>query len=218
MQRGDWVSGLFLFGYAICFSFAYTGLTTAVGALILFGFVQLTMIVFALSSGERPKILEWIGLVIALGGLVYLVFPGLESPPVLSSILMACAGIAWGFYTLRGKGSENPLADTAGNFLRTVPFIVMASLPFIYQMKASTNGLIFAVLSGAVASGIGYSVWYAALKYLTATRAAVLQLSVPIIAGIGGLIFLSEALSLRLIGASFLILGGIGLVVFNKTK
>ena len=116
-QRGNWVSALFLFGYAICFSFAYTGLTTAIGALILFGFVQLTMIVFALANGERPKILEWIGLIIALGGLVYLVFPGLESPPIFSSILMAFAGVAWGFYTLRGKASENPLADTAGNFL-----------------------------------------------------------------------------------------------------
>lgn len=217
-KRGNWISAFFLFGYAICFSLAYIGLTTATGALILFGMVQATMIVFALIAGERPKILEWLGLILALGGLVYLVFPGLESPPLIRSVLMGLAGIAWGFYTLRGKGSEHPLADTTGNFLRTIPFVLLASLPFIFQLKLSPKGILFAVLSGAIASGIGYSVWYAALKYHTATRAAILQLSVPVIAAIGGLIFLSEVISMRLIIASCLILGGIGLVVLTKSR
>lgn len=218
LKRGNWFSAFFLFGYAICFSFAYIGLTTATGALILFGMVQATMIISALVQGERPKLLEWFGLILALGGLIYLVFPGLESPPIISSILMALAGVAWGFYTLRGKSSKNPLADTTGNFIRTIPFVVLASLPFIYQIKISPNGILFAVLSGAIASGIGYAVWYAALKYHTATRAAILQLSVPVIAAVGGLIFLSELISMRLVISSILILGGIGLVIVAKKK
>lgn len=218
IKRGNWFSAFFLFAYAICFSFSYVGLTTATGALILFGMVQATMIISALISGERPKLLEWLGLILALGGLIYLVFPGLESPPLINSILMVCAGIAWGFYTLRGRGSEDPLADTTGNFVRTIPFIVLATLPFIYRLNISSKGILFAVLSGAIASGIGYSVWYAALKYHTATRAAILQLSVPIIAAIGGLIFLSEVISIRLIIASALILGGIGLVIFGRKR
>lgn len=215
---GNWLSAFFLFAYAICFSFAYLGLTTATGALILFGSVQLTMIIFALFKGERPQILEWLGLAFAFGGLVYLVLPGLESPPVLSAGLMILAGIAWGFYSLRGRGSTNPLADTSGNFLRSVPFVLVAALPFIAQLHLSTKGILLAVLSGAVASGIGYSVWYTALRFHTATRAAVLQLSVPAIAALGGVIFLSESVSMRLILASGLILGGIGLVIFGKRK
>ena len=217
-QRGNWVSAFFLFGYAICFSFAYTGLTTATGALILFGLVQTTMIISALASGERPTIVEWLGLILALGGLLYLVFPGLESPPIVSSGLMALAGIAWGFYTLRGRSSESPLADTTGNFIRTIPFVVFASLPFVYQLNLSTKGILYATLSGAVASGIGYSAWYAALKYHTATRAAILQLSVPVIAAAGGLIFLSEVVSVRLVLASGLIIGGIGFAILGRRK
>ncbi len=215
-KRGSWVSALCLFSYAICFSFAYIGLTTATGALILFGMVQATMIVYALIKGERPGILEWSGLILALGGLVYLVFPGLESPPITNSILMALAGISWGFYTLRGKKSEDPLADTTGNFIRTIPFVFLFSLPVFYRSSFSLEGILFAVLSGAIASGIGYSVWYAALKHHTATRAAILQLSVPLIAAAGGAVFLSEVISLRLILASFFILGGIGMVVMSK--
>ena len=215
---GNWVSAFFLFAYAICFSFAYIGLTTATGALILFGCVQATMIIIALIQGARPGLFEWAGLLLAIGGLVYLVFPGLESPPVVSSILMAAAGIAWGFYTLRGVGSENPLAETSGNFLRTLPFVVLASLPFISQLKVTTIGVVFAVLSGVIASGIGYSVWYAALKYHTATRAAVLQLAVPVIAAVGGLVLVFEPISVRLVLASLLILGGIGLVLISRKE
>ncbi len=218
LKRGSWTSAFFLFGYAICFSFAYLKLTTATGALILFSSVQLTMICVALIKGERPQIVEWIGLLLAFCGLVYLVLPGLSTPLFGYSILMMSAGVAWGFYTLRGKGSENPLADTAGNFIRTVPIISLFAVPFLSNIQLSTNGIIFAVLSGAIASGIGYSIWYSVLKYHTATRAAILQLAVPAIAAVGGVIFLAENLSLRLVLASSLILGGITLAIVGKKR
>ncbi|HEX8251255.1 MAG TPA: DMT family transporter [Pyrinomonadaceae bacterium] len=217
-KSGNWLSAFFLFAYAICFSLAYINLTTATGALILFGAVQLTMIGAALAKGERPQILEWLGLFFAFAGLVYLVFPGLSAPPFLSCALMAAAGVAWGFYTLRGRGSRNPLAETTGNFLRSVPMMLLVALPLIYRIHLSPKGIIFAVLSGAMASGIGYSVWYAALKYHTATRAAILQLSVPALAAAGGVIFLAEIISARLLLASGLILGGIALAIFGKAK
>lgn len=216
LKRGSWFSAFFLFAYAICFSFAYLKLTTATGALILFGSVQMTMICAALIRGERPQVLEWVGLLLAFAGLVYLVFPGLSAPPIVYSILMVSAGIAWGFYTLRGKGSENPLADTMGNFIRTVPMISLLAIPFFSQIQLSNKGIFFAILSGAIASGIGYSVWYWVLKHHTATRAAIFQLAVPAFAGIGGVIFLAENLSFRLILASSLILGGIGLAILGK--
>ncbi len=215
-KRGNWLSAFFLFAYAVCFSFAYVSLTTATGALILFGSVQTTMISHALYNGERPANLEWLGLIFALGGLVYLVFPGLTAPPLISSALMATAGICWGFYTLRGRVSRNPLADTMGNFVRAVPLICLTALPFPAQIHASSKGILFAVLSGAMASGIGYSIWYAALAFHTATRAAILQLSVPVLAGIGGVILLAETVSLRLTTATFLIIGGIALAIFAR--
>lgn len=217
-QKGNWLSAFFLFAYAICFSFAYINLTTGTGALILFSSVQFTMISVGLIRGERPGAVEWVGLALALGGLVYLVAPGLAAPNPPYSALMCAAGIAWGFYTLRGRGSADPLADTAGNFLRSVPMIAIAAIPFLFQFEVSTKGIVFAALSGAVASGIGYSVWYAALKHHTATRAAILQLSVPVIAAVGGVSLLSEALSLRLVLASALILSGIALAVLGKKK
>lgn len=215
-KRGSWLSAFFLFSYAVCFTFAYINLTTGTGALVLFGSVQATMICASLVKGERPQITEWLGLIIALGGLIYLVFPGLTAPPLLSSALMASAGISWGFYTLRGKTSANPLADTTGNFVRAAPLIIIAVLPFISQIHASHKGIACAVLSGAFASGIGYSVWYAALSFHTATRAAILQLSVPALAGIGGVIFLAETISSRLIIATILILGGIALAILAR--
>lgn len=217
-KSGNWASAFFLFAYAIAFSFAYTGLTAGTGALILFGCVQLTMFGVSLYRGVRPEVLEWLGLVVAFGGLVYLVLPGLASPPLVSAILMAAAGIAWGFYTLRGKGSEDPLADTAGNFLRSVPMVLLSGVFFIPTYKLSISGAVLAVISGAVASGIGYSVWYAALKYHSPTRAGILQLAVPVIAAVGGIILLSEAASIRLLIAGALVLGGIGLTLVNRDK
>jgi drug/metabolite transporter (DMT)-like permease len=176
------------------------------------------MIVVALSRGERPNRLEWLGLVIALGGLVYLVFPGLAAPPLYASLLMAAAGAAWGFYTLRGKGSTDPLGETTGNFIRSVPMIVVAAIPFLSKVNLSTRGIVLAILSGAVASGVGYTIWYATLKHHTATRAAVLQLSVPVIAAFGGVLLLSEVITQRLWIAAGLILGGIAITILGRTR
>lgn len=214
--RGSWLSALWLATYAICFSFAYLNLTAGAGALILFGSVQLTMILISLAKGDRPTILEWLGLLIALVGLVYLVLPAVSSPPLKSSLLMAAAGMSWGLYTLRGKGSSDPLRDTTGNFVRSLPFVLALGVMFLLNIHLTNRGIILAVLSGAVASGIGYTVWYAALKGLTSTRAAVLQLAVPVIAAAGGILFMSEEFSTRLLIAGALILGGIGLAVIKK--
>lgn len=213
---GNWPSALLLFAYAICFSFAYLGLTAGTGALILFGSVQMTMIAVMLLRGERPRPLEWLGLATAVGGLVYLVFPGLASPPLNSSLLMAAAGASWGLYTLCGKGSTDPLGQTTGNFIRTLPFAGIIAIIFLPNLHLSTRGILLAVLSGAVTSGIGYTVWYAALKHHTATRAAVLQLAVPVIAATIGVLFLAETADIRLIIAAALILGGIALTIFSK--
>ena len=216
--RGSWISAAFLFLYAITYSFAYLSLTAGTGALILFGSVQITMIIAALSSGERPHILEWIGLFLALGGLVYLVFPGLAAPPPLGSGLMAFAGIAWGFYSIRGRGSNNPLAATAGNFVYAIPMILLIRLVSLSNIHVSTNGILLATLSGALASGVGYVIWYAALRGLTTIRAAIVQLSVPVIAAWSGVIFLAENISLRLLVAGVFILGGIALAAFSRVK
>lgn len=215
---GNWISAFFLFAYAICFSFAYLGLNAGTGALILFGCVQLTMILVTLFRGERPGGLEWTGLIAAMGGLVYLVLPGLAAPPLFNAGLMAAAGIAWGVYTLRGRSSGDPLGDTTGNFVWSVPMVVLASVPFFSRIHLSTRGILLAILSGAVASGVGYTAWYAALKHLSSTRAAVLQLSVPIIAAVGGIAFLSETATTRLWIAAALILGGIGLTIAGKGR
>jgi len=216
--RGSWISAAFLFLYAITFSFAYLSLTAGTGALILFGSVQITMIIAALSSGERPHILEWIGLFLALGGLIYLVFPGLAAPSPLGSALMAIAGIAWGFYSIRGRGSNNPLAATAGNFVYAIPMILLIRLVSLSNIHVSTNGILLATLSGALASGVGYVIWYAALRGLTTIRAAIVQLSVPVIAAWSGVIFLAENISLRLLVAGVFILGGITLTAFSRVK
>ena len=215
-KRGNVLSAFFLFAYAICFSFAYIGLTAAAGALILFSSVQFSMIAVTLFRGERPRGLEWLGLLIALAGLLYLVFPGLSSPPLFASMLMAGSGIAWGSYTLRGKGSSDPLGDTTGNFIRSVPMIVVAAIPFFSQLNLSARGVILAVLSGAIASGIGYTVWYTVLKHHTSTRAAVFQLAVPVIAAFGGVLLLSEEMTPRLLIAAALILGGIAMTVLGR--
>jgi drug/metabolite transporter (DMT)-like permease len=218
LWRGSWISAAFLFLYAITFSFAYLSLSTGTGALILFGSVQLTMIVAALRSGERPHAMEWIGLALALGGLVYLVFPGLTAPSPLGSALMTVAGIAWGFYTLRGRGSQNPLGDTAGNFVYSVPIVLVILSFSLKNVHLSAGGIFYAVLSGALASGVGYVIWYAALRGLTTTRAATVQLSVPVVAAWSGVVFLAENVSFRLIVAGILILGGIALALSKRAK
>jgi len=215
---GNWYSAFFLFAYAICFSLAYIGLTAGTGALILFGSVQVAMIGVSVIKGERPSALELLGLVVAIGGLVFLVLPGLSAPPLVSAALMAIAGVAWGFYTLRGKGSSDPLADTGGNFLRSVPMILLAAIPFVSQVHLSARGVVLAAISGAVTSGIGYTVWYAALRYHTPNRAAALQLSVPVIAAGIGVALLSESFDTRSYVAAALIIGGIGMTIACRSK
>jgi drug/metabolite transporter (DMT)-like permease len=215
-KSGNWTSAFFLFAYAVAFSFAYLGLATATGALILFGCVQLTMFGVSLQRGVRPGSMEWAGLIVAFCGLVYLVLPGLSAPPLSSALLMAAAGMAWGGYTLRGKGSDDPLADTAGNFVRSVPMVLAVVLIFLPNLNISPRGILLAVLSGAIASSVGYSVWYAALKYHTPARAGVLQLAVPVIAAVGGVVLLAESASWRLVVSGVLILGGIGLTLLRR--
>ena len=216
--RGSGLSAALLFLYAITFSFAYLSLSAGTGALILFGSVQVTMLLVALQRGERPQIMEWVGLVLALGGLVYLVFPGLSAPSLLGSALMLLAGVAWGFYSIRGRGSQNPLADTAGNFVYAVPMVMAIFVIAFRNIQISTNGILLATLSGALASGVGYVIWYSALRGLSTTRAAILQLSVPVIAAWGGVLLLDETISTRLLIAGVLILGGIGLSVLTREK
>jgi drug/metabolite transporter (DMT)-like permease len=214
--RGSWISAALLFLYAIAFSLAYISLSAGTGALILFGSVQATMLIYALRSGERPYLLEWAGLLLALIGLVYLVFPGLTAPSPSRSALMAVAGISWGFYSLRGRGTRDPLADTTGNFVRATPLVIAVNLVMLRDAHVSTKGFVFAVLSGALASGVGYVVWYTALKGLTATRAATVQLVVPVLAALGGVLLLSESVSTRLLLSALMILGGVGLALAGR--
>lgn len=212
----SWIATLMLFLYAITFSFAYITLDTATGALILFGAVQMTMILITLKSGQRLHNAEWIGVIIAFTGFLYLVLPNVTTPSFSGFVLMTVAGIAWGIYTLKGRGSKNPLADTAANFSRTIPLVAVLALIAIPYVDLSIKGVVLAILSGAVASGIGYTVWYAALGGLSAVQAAVVQLLVPVIAATGGVAFVSEAISLRLVISAIMILGGILIVVLGK--
>lgn len=215
-DRGSYFASAALFVYAAAFSFAYRSLETGSGALILFGAVQLSMVIAALWSGHRPRLLEWCGLLSALGGFVYLVLPGVSAPPLGGFLLMASAGIAWALYTLRGLSSSDPLAANAQNFLRTLPLVALLVIVSIADLQMSARGIVLAALSGAAASGVGYSVWYLALGGLTALQAGVVQLSVPLIAALGGVLFVGEAITLRLALAAAAILGGIFLVLLAR--
>lgn len=219
-SKGNWWSALALFIYAAGFSWAYVGLPTAVGALLLFGAVQATMISYGVWTGERLQGLRLVGLLLAFGGLVGLLLPGLSAPPLYESLLMLCAGVAWGVYSLRGKGSGNAAGDptvvTAGNFLRAVPIAIALSVLTWSGVSIDSAGFGYAAASGALASGLGYAIWYTALPALSATNAATMQLSVPVIAALGGIVLLDEAISLRLALACVTILGGIALVILGK--
>lgn len=217
-SRGDWKSGSALFIYAVLFSFAYLRLDVGTGALILFALVQATMIVWGLVGGERPRPVQWLGLAAAFGGLVYLVSPGLTAPSPVGSLMMGTAGIAWGVYSLRGRGAIDPIVTTTDNFVRSVPLVLVMAALFYHARELSIRGVTLAVVSGAVASGLGYILWYAALRGLSATRAATVQLTVPVIAALGGLAFLGEAVSLRLVTSAVLILGGVGLTLTRREK
>jgi drug/metabolite transporter (DMT)-like permease len=212
---GSWRSAMALFAYAACFSYAYIGLPAATGALLLFGAVQATMIGYGLWSGERLTMRQFAGLVFAFGGLAGLMLPGVSAPSLPASILMLIAGCAWGIYSLRGKGVADPTNATAGNFLRAVPMAIVLSAVAFRWASSDGTGVCYAIVSGALTSGVGYAIWYTALRGLKATSAAAVQLSVPVIAAIGGIIFLGEAISLRLLIASMAILGGIALVIYE---
>jgi drug/metabolite transporter (DMT)-like permease len=202
-----------LFAYALAFSLAYLRLDAGTGALILFGAVQVTMIGRGMATGHRPAPLEWLGLLVSLAGLVLLVAPGLRAPDPAGAALMALAGVAWGVYSLRGVGAADPVGANASNFIRTVPLAVLAALSLSIATHATPRGLLLAATSGAVTSGLGYAVWYAALPGLTPLRAAVLQLAVPVLAAAGGVALLGETVTLRLAVAGVVVLGGIALAV-----
>ena len=213
---GGWLSAFALFVYAAGFSFAYVSLSAATGALLLFGAVQATMISYGIWTGERLLKVQVVGLVLALVGLTGLLLPGLSAPPLYGSVLMLVAGVAWGIYSLRGKGAGDPTTVTAGNFLRAVPIAAALSIITLNVSSLDTAGFGYAVSSGAFASGIGYAIWYTALPALKATNAATVQLSVPVIAALGGVVILGEPITLRLVLASVAILGGIALVILEK--
>lgn len=216
--RGSWASALALFVYAAGFSFAYVSLPAATGALLLFGAVQATMIGVGLWRGERLRGGQLIGLMLALAGLVGLLLPGLSAPPLLGALLMLGAGVAWGVYSLRGKGAGDPTRVTAGNFARTLPLAAVLGLLSLSHITLDVAGMAYAVASGALSSGMGYAIWYTALPGLKATQAATIQLSVPVLAATGGIVLLGEPLTLRLVLASLAILGGIALVIHRASK
>jgi drug/metabolite transporter (DMT)-like permease len=215
-HRGNWTSAIMLFVYAAAFSFAYISLNAGTGALILFGSVQATMIIYAMFKGERLHLLRCLGLFVALSGLTYLVFPGLQAPSSSGAALMTAAGIAWGGYSLRGRGSKSPVAVTADNFLRSTPFVLFISLIFFQNLHITATGAFLACLSGGLTSAVGYVIWYAALKDLTATPAALVQLLVPVLAAMGGVVFLSEQLTMRLVLSSAMIIGGVALALTQR--
>jgi drug/metabolite transporter (DMT)-like permease len=218
LKAGSWASALALFAYAAAFSFAYISLSAGTGALLLFGAVQATMILWGLRKGERLRTRQWLGLALAVAGLVALLFPGLSAPPINGALLMICAGIAWGIYSLRGKGPGDAATATAGNFLRAVVFATGLSMALLPWLKLDRGGVGYAILSGALASGIGYVIWYSALPGLKAASAATLQLSVPVLAAAGGILFLGESITLRYLLASIAVLGGIALVVTESAR
>ena len=215
-DKTDFVAVAMLFLYMVFFSFAYLSLPAGTGALVLFGSVQLTMFAAAIVDGERFNGLSWLGLAFALTGLVYLVSPGISAPDPLGTMLMAIAGVAWGFYSLRGRHAVSALGTTANCFVYSLPLVLIVSVIFIGDMHTTPKGIVLAVLSGAIASGLGYVVWFAALPGLTAGRAATVQLSVPVIAAFGGILLLSEAITVRLLIASVATLGGIWIVLAQR--
>ncbi len=215
-KAGSWLSALALFGYAALFSFAYLRLTAGTGALLLFAAVQATMISWAIRSGERLRLPQIAGVILAVAGLIALVFPGLSAPPVGAALLMIGAGIAWGVYSIRGKAAGDPLRATAGNFLRATPMVLLLSVAMLRWQNWDSAGVLYAILSGAIASGVGYAIWYTALPGLKATGAATVQLSVPVLAAAGGILFLGEAITLRFVIASVAVLGGILLVILER--
>lgn len=218
VRGGSWASGGLLALYAAPFAFAYLDLSAGAGALILFGAVQITMFVSGLRGGERPGPVEWIGVAMAIAGLVWFVLPGVDRAPLVGALLMAIAGIAWGGYSLRGRRAGRPLFDTTGNFIRAVPFMIAVLAVGLPSLDVTAEGAMYAVGSGAVASALGYAVWYAALAGLTSIRAAVLQLTVPVITAWAAVWLLDEQITTRLALAGSAVLVGVALAVFARTS
>lgn len=217
-EKGNWLSAFALFSYAGAFSYAYLSLETGMGALILFSCVQGTMIGWSLYKGDRPSPFELMGMLIAFGAFIWMVSPGLTAPDPVAAGLMAISGIAWGSYSLRGKNAVDPLLATTGNFIRSVPFAGVLAVFAMAHLEFSPFGISMAIASGAISSAMGYALWYHVLKSLKSTQAAIVQLSVPVIAGFGGLIFLGEPMTQRFVIASVLILGGIAIAIYAKSK
>jgi drug/metabolite transporter (DMT)-like permease len=213
---GNWWSALALFAYAAGFSLAYLSLSAATGALLLFGSVQTTMIGHGLWQGERLARLQWLGLTLAVTGLVVLMLPGLETPPLMGTALMVVAGVAWGVYSLRGRGAGDATLVTAGNFWRAALLACVLSALMWNPSAWDELGVMYAIASGALTSGLGYAMWYAVLPSLKASQAATIQLSVPVIAALGGVAFLNEVMTEQFALASVATLGGIALVIWGK--
>ena len=217
-SKGSWRASVCLFIYALAFSFAYITLDTGVGALILFTAVQLSMLLISFVRGERFSVAEWLGLIVAFAGFVYLLMPSLGTPSFLGLLLMSIAGVAWGLYTLMGRGSMDPLGDTGFNFLRSLCFVPLLLIVGFDFSDVNQRGVMFAVASGALASAVGYTLWYSALTGLSAMQAAIVQLLVPIIAAAGGIVFASELMTPRLAVSTLLIVGGILLVILVRQR
>lgn len=213
---GSWISALALFAYASSLSFSYANISTGIGALLLFGAVQATMILTGLWHGERLNARQLGGLLLAMAGVVAILSPRLDAPPLGSALLMLASGVAWGVYSLRGRGVADPTGDTAGNFLRATLLSVLLSAALLTHQQLDGLGALYAVLSGAITSGMGYAVWYVVLPKLTRTRAAAVQLSVPVLASLAGAQFVHEPITLSLLLTSLAVLGGIAMVVYSR--
>lgn len=216
LSYGSWPAALCLFFYAATFSLAYLSLDTGLGALILFGCVQVTLIIASIIKGNKLAFKEWVGFTIALLGLTILLLPGASTPSLSGFVLMLIAGVSWGGYTLCGNGSTTPLLDTTGNFIKTLPMAAIMLLIFIEEIALSNTGIVLAIVSGAVTSGLGYAIWYAALREITITQAAIFQLMVPIITTVAGIMFANESITTGFIVSALLILGGIFIFVRAK--
>ncbi|MDU4252299.1 MULTISPECIES: DMT family transporter [Pseudomonas] len=217
-EGGNWRAAAALFVYAAAFSYAYVQLDAGTGALLLFGAVQVTMILVGLLRGESLRGQALVGFLLALGGLLVQLLPSASAPPLAGALLMLLSGVAWGLYSLLGRKGRDPLATTTGNFVRAIAFAAVLALLFHADLRLDTPGIVYAVLSGAVASGIGYAIWYSALPGLSAIQGASVQLSVPILAALSGAVLLGEAISLRLALVSLAVLGGIALILLAKVR
>lgn len=215
-ESPSWYAAAMLFLYAAAFSFAYVSLSAGTGALLLFGAVQVTMLVSAMRRGERLGVWQWLGLAGAVAGIVYLVLPGLAAPSPAGAALMATAGVAWGLYSVHGRGALDPLGQTRRNFVLTIPMVAVLVVAWLPKLETTPRGALLAVVSGAVTSGLGYVIWYRALRGLSGVTASLVQLATPVLTALGGVLFLAEPLSARLAISAALVLGGIALAVVTR--